>query len=104
MQGNLLETFDDVILKRYRINDTPKISVVRKGDVWVSEDNRRLSVFKALEPLGQCDKSSVIIKRSINPKKDVIQKDVRVRGDPGGIIYKIKNAEVIIEPLPVTGT
>lgn len=35
--GNLIgETVDDILLKRYRIDDVPKISVVRKGDVWVS--------------------------------------------------------------------
>lgn len=78
------------MLKRCRLEDIPNISVVKKGDVWVSEDNRRLWVFKALESLGQCDKISVIVKTSINPKKSVIQKDITVRGDPGGIFYKYK--------------
>lgn len=84
------DTVDDIMLKRCRLEDIPNISVVKKGDVWVSEDNRRLWVFKALESLGQCDKISVIVKTSINPKKSVIQKDITVRGDPGGIIYKFK--------------
>lgn len=84
------DTVDDIMLKRCRLEDIPNISVVKKGDVWVSEDNRRLWVFKALESLGQCDKISVIVKTSINPKKSVIQKDITVRGDPGGIFYKYK--------------
>lgn len=84
------DTVDDIMLKRCRLEDIPNISVVKKGDVWVSEDNRRLWVFKALESLGQCDKISVIVKTSINHKKDVIQKDITVRGDPGGIFYKYK--------------
>lgn len=45
--GNLIgETIDDIILKRYRIDDVPKIRLVRKGDVWVSADNRRLWILK----------------------------------------------------------
>lgn len=84
------DTVDDIMQKRCRLEDIPNISVVKKGDVWVSEDNRRLWVFKALESLGQCDKISVIVKTSINHKKDVIQKDITVRGDPGGIFYKYK--------------
>lgn len=61
--GNLIgETVDDILLKRYRIDDVPKISVVSKGDVWVSADNRRLWIFKTLESLGQCAEITVKVK------------------------------------------
>lgn len=64
--------------------------MVKKGNVWVSANNRRLWVFKALESLGQCDKISVIVTNLISNKENVVQKDVKVRGDPGGFIYKFK--------------
>lgn len=89
-ENSIGDTVDGIFLKRYRIDDIPKISVVRKGDVWVTADNRRLWVFKALESLGQCARISVIIKRRISYKKSVVQKDIKVRGDPGGIFYKLK--------------
>lgn len=56
----------------------------------MSANNRRLWVFKALESLGQCDKISVIVTNRISNKENVVQKDVKVRGDPGGFIYKFK--------------
>lgn len=89
--GNSIgDTVDDIMLKRYRIDDIPNISVVKKGDVWVSADNRRLWVFKTLESLGQCARISVIVKKRICNKKNVVQKDIKIRGDPGGIFYKLK--------------
>lgn len=89
-ENSIGDTIDGILLKRYRIDDIPKISVVRKGDVWVTADNRRLWVFKTLESLGQCARISVIIKKRISNKKSVVQKDIKVRGDPGGIFYKLK--------------
>lgn len=89
-ENSIGDTVDGILLKRYRIDDIPKISVVRKGDVWVTADNRRLWVFKTLESLGQCARISVIIKKRISNKKSVVQKDIKVRGDPGGIFYKLK--------------
>lgn len=53
MEKLIGETVDDILLTRYRINDIPRINVVREGDVWVSADNRRLGIFKTLESLGQ---------------------------------------------------
>ena len=86
----LAETVNDILLGRCRITEIPKISVVRKGDVWVTADNRRLWVFRVLESLGQCDTVTVKVTRYICRKKNVIKKEVKIRGDPGKVLYESK--------------
>ena len=86
----LAETVNDILLGRCRITEIPRISVVRKGDVWVTADNRRLWVFRILESLGQCDTVTVKVTRYICRKKNVIKKEVKIRGDPGKVLYESK--------------
>ena len=86
----LVETVNDILLGRCRITDIPRISVVRKGDVWVTADNRRLWVFQVLESLGQCDTVTVKVARKMCCKKNVIKKDISIRGDLGKVLYETK--------------
>uniref|UniRef100_K1RC87 Uncharacterized protein n=1 Tax=Magallana gigas TaxID=29159 RepID=K1RC87_MAGGI len=87
------DTVDDILLERCNIKDIPKISVVKKGEKWVTADNRRLWIFKTLESLGHCATISVKVKKWLCSKKGVISKDVKVRGDPGGVFYLLKREE-----------
>ena len=86
----LVETVNDILLGRCRITEIPRISVVRKGDVWVTADNRRLWVFQVLESLGQCDTVTVKVARKMCCKKNVIKKDISIRGDLGKVLYETK--------------
>uniref|UniRef100_A0A8W8J6M7 Uncharacterized protein n=1 Tax=Magallana gigas TaxID=29159 RepID=A0A8W8J6M7_MAGGI len=87
------DTVDDILLERCQINDFPKISVVRRGDKWVTSDNRRLWIFKTLESLGHCATISVKVIKRLCRKKNVVSKDVKVRGDPGGIFCMLKREQ-----------
>lgn len=87
------DTVDDILLERCQINDFPKISVVRRGDKWVTSDNRRLWIFKTLESLGHCATISVKVIKRLWRKKNVVSKDVKVRGDPGGIFCMLKREQ-----------
>ncbi|XP_062603561.1 uncharacterized protein LOC134265355 [Saccostrea cucullata] len=81
------ETLDDLVVGRCRIEDFPKISVVKKNGVWVSADNRRLWILRQLEALGLCERTKVKVRKSLGPGKYVIEEEVQIRGNPGGVIY-----------------
>uniref|UniRef100_A0A8W8JB24 Uncharacterized protein n=1 Tax=Magallana gigas TaxID=29159 RepID=A0A8W8JB24_MAGGI len=87
------DTVDDILLERCHINDIPKISVVKRGKKWVTADNRRLWIFKTLESLGHCTTISVKVKNGLCREKGVVVKNVRVRGDHGGIFCLLKTEQ-----------
>jgi hypothetical protein len=71
--------------------------VIKKKGVWVSADNRRLWIFKTLESLGRLDKITVKVTKYIYCIKGVVKRDVTIRGDPGGRIYrKLKVGNIVI--------
>ncbi|KAH3781572.1 hypothetical protein DPMN_159403 [Dreissena polymorpha] len=84
-------TLDSICEERCSIEALPTINVAKRGEKWVTADNRRLWVLKELERLGKCDSVPVIVRSDI-PSKKLTSKNggvsVNVRGPPGGEWYK----------------
>ncbi|KAH3858217.1 hypothetical protein DPMN_100837 [Dreissena polymorpha] len=82
------ETLDDICEGRITIEDLPKIEVAKHDEKWVTNDNRRLWVFKQLERLGKCETVEVWIVSSVCQIKLTTNnggESIKVRGFPGGI-------------------
>ncbi|KAH3896116.1 hypothetical protein DPMN_020307 [Dreissena polymorpha] len=82
------ETLDDICEGRITIKDLPQIEVAKHDDKWVTNDNRRLWVFKQLERLGKCETVEVLIVSSVWQFKLTMKnggESIQVRGSPGGI-------------------
>uniref|UniRef100_A0A8W8J9L1 Uncharacterized protein n=1 Tax=Magallana gigas TaxID=29159 RepID=A0A8W8J9L1_MAGGI len=82
------KTLDDLLSGKISINDISRIEVVSRDGIYRSADNRRLWIFKKLECLGECSKVPVRFIQYINPQKCVIESTIRVRGDPGGTLWR----------------
>lgn len=82
------KTLDDILSGKISINDISRIEIVSRDGVYRTADNRRLWVFKKLESLGECSKVPVRFIQYINPQKCVTESTIRVRGDPGGILWR----------------
>ncbi|XP_048766617.2 uncharacterized protein LOC125673824 [Ostrea edulis] len=82
------ETLDDILCEKCSVHDIPIISVTRRRTLWVTADNRRLWIFKKLQTLGKCEKITVKVTFSINPKKCCVQPNIRVRGHEGGHLWR----------------
>ncbi|XP_053399523.1 uncharacterized protein LOC128557042 [Mercenaria mercenaria] len=81
------ETLDEICDGRCPLENIPKISVVDINGKLITEDNRRLWVFKNLERLGKCEKIHVQRGYTILARKRTAYNggvSVRVRGSPGG--------------------
>lgn len=83
------ETLDKLLTGECSIHDIDPIRVVRRSGVYVTEDNRRLWIFKELEERGKCIKVPVRKVDDISSFKPFIRSTIRVRGDPGGICRRI---------------
>lgn len=83
------ETLDDILNGDCSIHDIDPIRVVRRHGVYVTEDNRRLWIFKKLEEKGECSKVPVIKVDEISSFKPFIKPTIRLRGDPGGSWWRI---------------
>ncbi|XP_069133839.1 uncharacterized protein [Argopecten irradians] len=91
------ETLDDLLSGQLNIADIPLIKVFKEDGVWHTHDNRRLWVFKKLEELGECTK--VPVQREVAAAKEKRTASnqglkVTVRGDPGGELWKKKEASI----------
>lgn len=82
------KTLDDLLSGKISINDISRIEVVSRDGIYRSADNRRLWIFKKLESLGECSKVPVRFIQYINPQKCVTESTIRVRGDPGGTLWR----------------
>lgn len=85
------ETLDKFLTGECSIHDIDPIRVARRRGVYVTEDNRRLWIFKELEEKGRCTRVPVIKVDKISSSKPFIRLTIKRRGDPGGILWKILN-------------
>ena len=86
------DTLDQLLLDSSYIQKIQKIHVVERNGTLFSMDNRRLWVFKKAEEFGCFEKVAVIRTRKFNRNKFTTKNggtSIRVRGDPGGNIWKI---------------
>ena len=85
------ETLDQLLEDSSYIQNIPNIEVVEINGKLFSMDNRRLWVYKKAEELGSLETIDVIRTSSFNRNKFTTKNggtSIRVRGDPGGIIWK----------------
>ena len=85
------DTLDQLLLDSFYIQKIQKIHVVERNGTLFSMDNRRLWVFKKAEEFGCFEKVAVIRTRKFNRNKFTTKNggtSIRVRGDPGGNIWK----------------
>lgn len=85
------ETLDKILTGDCSIFDINTIQVVRRNGVYVTADNRRLWIFKKLEEMGECTEIPVHMTHYINPLKNVTGSSIRVRGNPGGHLWRTWN-------------
>lgn len=83
------ETLDKLLTGECSIFDIDPIRVARRRGVYVTEDNRRLWIFKKLEKKGKCTKVPVIKVDEISSSKPFKRPTVEVRRDPGSILWRI---------------
>ena len=86
------DTLDQLLIDSSYIQRIPNIQVVERNGTLFSMDNRRLWVFKKAEEFGCFEKVAVIRTRKFNRNKFTTKNggtSIRVRGDPGGNIWKI---------------
>lgn len=84
------EVLDDILKGKCSIDDIDIINIVIRDDDYryISADNRRLWIFKKLEELGECTEIPVKVVDFISPKKCNFGATIKVRGDPGGRLWK----------------
>lgn len=82
------ETLDDIISGKSTLTALPTINVIKKGNKWVTADNRRLWVFKKLQKLGKCHTIDAVVTYFIKPTKCYILSSTRVRGNEGGTLWR----------------
>lgn len=84
------EVLDDILEGRCSIDDIDTINIVFHDEDYryISADNRRLWIFKNLEELGECTEIPVNIVNVISPNKCNFGATIKVRGDPGGQLWK----------------
>lgn len=85
------ETLDDILTGTIDVNSIPCISVCKRNGYWFTTDNKRLWVFQQAEKRGKCSKIYVRSTSCIDGRKFTTKNDglnVRVRGDPGGSIWR----------------
>ena len=85
------DTLDQLLIDSSYIQRIPNIQVVERNGTLFSMDNRRLWVFKKAEEFGCFEKIDVIRTRKFNRNKFTTKNggtSIRVRGDPGGNIWK----------------
>ena len=85
------DTLDQLLIDSSYIQRIPNIQVVERNGTLFSMDNRRLWVFKKAEEFGCFEKIAVIRTRKFNRNKFTTKNggtSIRVRGDPGGNIWK----------------
>lgn len=82
------ETLDDIISGKCTLTALPTINVIKKGNEWVTADNRRLWVFKKLQKLGKCHTIDAVVSYFIKPTKCHILSSTRVRGKEGGTLWR----------------
>lgn len=82
------ETLDDIISGKCAITSLPTINVIKKGNNWVTADNRRLWVFKKLQKLEKCHTITAVVTDYIKPTKCHILANTRVRGYEGGTLWR----------------
>ncbi|XP_033726063.1 uncharacterized protein LOC117315771 [Pecten maximus] len=84
------QTLDDLIEHKCTIHDIKKITVTSRDGIWYSGDNRRLWVFRKYEELGIIDRISAK-EGYVHSQKFTTDNhgvSVRVRGDPGGQVWR----------------
>ena len=78
-------TLDDLYYGKIKVENIPKITVVRKDDgKWYTSNNRRLWIFHHLEGAGKCSEIEVII-------GDSLSRFTTVNGGTSVTIYKSKD-------------
>ena len=83
------ETLDDILTGECSIYDIDPIEVERQNGVYRTADNRRLWIFKKLEELGECTTIPICLISAIDSSaKCETEKTIRVRGDPGGYLWR----------------
>lgn len=92
------QTLDDILTGRCNADSIPRISVMNRNGLWFTADNRRLWVFQQAEKRGKIEEIYVSVTFYINFNKFTTENNgmsVRVRGDPGGYLWRkepIKNS------------
>lgn len=92
------QTLDDILTGRCNADSIPRISVMNRNGLWFTADNRRLWVFQQAETRGKIEEIYVSVTFYINFNKFTTENNgmsVRVRGDPGGYLWRkepIKNS------------
>ena len=88
------ETLDQLLEDSSYIQNIPNIEIVEINGKLFSMDNRRLWVYKKAEELGSLETIDVIRTSSFKRNKFTTTNcgtSIRVRGDPGGIIWKTRS-------------
>ncbi|XP_065927828.1 uncharacterized protein [Magallana gigas] len=85
------ETLDKLLTGECSIHDIKTIQVLFRNGRYLTADNRRLWIFKKLEELGECTEIPIRMTRYINPQKNVTGSTIRVRGNPGGHLWRTWN-------------
>lgn len=85
------QTLDDILSGRCEVDSIPRISVMKRDGQWFTADNRRLWVFQQAEKRGKIEEIYVSVTFYISFNKFTTENNgmsVRVRGDPGGNLWK----------------
>lgn len=85
------ETLDKLLTGECSIHDIKTIQVMFRNGMYLTADNRRLWIFKKLEEVGECTEIPMRITHYINPRKNVTESTIRVRGNPGGHLWRTWN-------------
>lgn len=88
------ETLDSLCEGKIKISDIPLISVVQKGNVWITANNRRLWVFRQMERLGKCSTIPVFVVADSPLAKENGFTSASVRENPGGLWYLLPACEM----------
>lgn len=100
------QTLDDILSGRCNVDSIPRISVMNRNGLWFTADNRRLWVFQQAEKRGKIEEIYVSVTFYINFNKfttENIGMSVRVRGDPGGYLWKKEPIKNSYEKNPIHG-
>lgn len=90
--GELIgETLDKILTGACSIQDIKIIQVVCRYGMYITADNRRLWIFKKLEELGECTEIPIRMTHYISSKKSVTGSTIRIRGNPGGHLWRTWN-------------
>ena len=100
------KTLDLLLAKTIHVNQIPKITVTKIGNLWYTYDNRRLWVFRNAAEFGVVNNIRVkhenkpnLITRFTTHNEG---KSIEVRGNPGGLIWRsrerIRTPILVYEP------